>query len=78
MPGLINEILPPVTTNLNNGEIISIATKALGMGLNNIDQGRFPSDSNIISAGFTDMYHTNIDIEGTAKELHKFIYSTEE
>lgn len=78
MPGLINEILPLVTTNLNNGEIISIATKALGMGLNNIDQGRFPSDSNIISAGFTDMYHTNIDIEGTTKELHKFIYSTEE
>lgn len=78
VPGLINEILPLVTTNLNNGEIISITTKALGMGLNNIEQGRFPSDSNIISAGFTDMYHTNIDIEGTTKELHKFIYSTEE
>lgn len=78
VPGLINEILPLVTTNLTNGEIISIATKALGMGLNNIEQGRFPSDSNIINAEITDMYHINIDIEGTTNELHKFIYSTEE
>lgn len=77
VPGLINEILPLVTTNLTNNEIISISTKALGMGINNIEQGRFPSDSNIINAEITDMYHTNIDIEGTTKELHQFIYSTE-
>lgn len=77
VPGMINNILPLVTTNLTNSEIISISTKALGMGLNNIEQGRFPSDENIISAGFTDMYHTNIDIEGTTKELHKFLFSIE-
>ena len=75
VPGMINDILPLVTTNLTNNEIISISTKALGMGLSNIEQGRFPSDSNIISAGFTDMYHTNIDIEGTTKELHEFLFS---
>lgn len=77
IPGMINEILPLVTTNLSNGEIISISTKALGMGLSNIEQGRFPSDENIISAGFTDMYHTNINIEGTTEELHKFLFSLE-
>lgn len=75
VPGLINNILPLVTTNLSNSEIISISSKALGMGLSNIEQGRFPSDENIISAGFTDMYHTNIDINGTTKELHKFLFS---
>ena len=77
VPGLISEILPLVTTNLSNSEIISISSKALGMGLSNIEQGRFPSDQNIISAGFTDMYHTNIDIDGTTKELHKFLFSME-
>lgn len=77
VPGMINETLPLVTTNLTNSEIISISTKALGMGLSNIEQGRFPSDNNIISAGFTDMYHTNIDIDGTTKELHKFLFSIE-
>ena len=77
VPGMINNILPLVTTNLSNSEIISISTKALGMGLGNIEQGRFPSDVNIISAGFTDMYHTNIDIPGTTEELHKFLFSME-
>lgn len=77
VPGMINNILPLVTTNLSNNEIISISTKALGMGLGNIEQGRFPSDVNIISAGFTDMYHTNIDIPGTTEELHKFLFSME-
>lgn len=78
IPSLINNVLPLVTTNLSNSEIISISSKALGMGLSNIEQGRFPSDENIISAGFTDMYHTNIDIDGTTKELHKFIFSINE
>lgn len=77
VPGMINEILPLVTTNLTNSEIISISTKALGMGLNNIEQGRFPSDENIINSEFTDMYHTNIDIEATTEELHKFLFSLE-
>ena len=77
IPGMINNILPLVTTNLTNSEIISISSKALRMGLSNIEQGRFPSDENIISAGFTDMYHTNINIEGTTKELHKFLFSIE-
>lgn len=77
VPGIINTILPLVTTNLTNSEIISISSKALGMGLSNIEQGRFPSDGNIISAGFTDMYHTNINIEGTTEELHKFLFSLE-
>ena len=78
VPGMINKILPLVTTNLTNSEVISISTKALGMGVSNIEQGRFPSDGNIISAGFTDMYHTNIDIEGTTEELHNFLFSIEE
>ena len=76
-PKIINDVLPLVTTNLKNTEIISLSTKALGMGVNNIEQGRFPSDGNIISAGFTDMYHTNIDIDATTEELHKFLFSIE-
>lgn len=77
LPGMINEILPLVTTNLTNGEIISISKDALSMGLSNIEQGRFPSDGNIIEAGFTDMYHMNIDIEATTNELHNFLFSIE-
>ena len=74
-PKIINDVLPLVTTNLKNTEIISLSSKALSMGVNNIEQGRFPSDDNIISAGFTDMYHMNIDIDATTEELHKFLFS---
>ena len=77
LPGLINEILPLVTTNLTNGEIISIAKDGLSMGLSGLEQGRFPSDANIINTEFTDMYHMNIDIEATTNELHNFLFSKE-
>jgi polyisoprenyl-teichoic acid--peptidoglycan teichoic acid transferase len=76
-PKIINDVLPLVTTNLKNTEIISLSTKALSMGVDNIEQGRFPTDGNIISAGFTDMYHMNIDIDATTEELHKFLFSIE-
>nr|WP_300384231.1 LCP family protein [Clostridium sp.] len=74
-PKIINDVLPLVTTNLKNTEIISLSTKSLSMGVDNIEQGRFPSDGNIISAGFTDMYHMNIDIDATTEEIHKFLFS---
>ena len=76
-PKIINDILPLVTTNLKNSEIISLGTKALSMGVDNIEQGRFPSDGNIISTEITDMYHMNIDIDATTEELHKFLFSIE-
>ena len=75
VPGLISEILPLVTTNLSNSEIISYSTKALSMGLNNIEQGRFPSDANIITTELTDMYHMIIDLDSTTEELQNFLYS---
>jgi len=77
VPGMINEVLPLVTTNLTNGEIISISKDALSMGLSGLEQGRFPSNANIIDTVFTDMYHMNIDIEATSKELHNFLFSIE-
>lgn len=76
-PKIINDILPLVTTNLKNTEIISLSTKALSMGLSNIEQGRFPTDGNIINTEITDMYHMNIDFDATTEELHKFLFSIE-
>lgn len=76
-PGIISDVLPLATTNLKNSEIISLATKSLSMGVDNIEQGRFPTDGNIISTEITDMYHMNIDIDATTEELHNFLFSIE-
>lgn len=76
-PKIISDVLPLITTNLKNTEIISLSGKALSMGIDNIEQGRFPTDGNIINTEFTDMYHMNIDIDATTEELHKFLFSIE-
>lgn len=76
VPTLLNELLPLVTTNMSTTEMISIASKVLSMGINNIEQTRFPTDEDHY-AEWTDMYHMIIDKESTTKKIHNFIYSTE-
>ena len=73
---MMNEILPLVSTNLTNTEIISIVSKVLGMGIPQIEQSRFPLDgkSEMIA---TDMLHLTIDIDETTSDIHKFLYSLE-
>ncbi len=73
---MMNEILPLVSTNLTNTEIISIVSKVLGMGVPQIEQYRFPLDgkSEMIA---TDMLHLTIDIDETTSDIHKFLYSLE-
>ncbi|GAB6168186.1 LCP family protein [Clostridium carnis] len=77
VPGVVNSLLPLVSTNLTNSEILSIASKVLSMGVSNIEQGRFPVDEDH-TAEWTDMYHMIIDVDATTKKLHNFLYSTNE
>ena len=74
LTSIMNDILPLVTTNLTNTEILSIATEVLSMGVPDIEQSRFPLDgkSEMI---LTDMYHMVVDIESTTNDIHKFLYS---
>lgn len=74
LTSMMNDILPLVTTNLTNSEILSIATEVLSMGVPDIEQSRFPLDgkSEMI---LTDMYHMVVDIESTTNDIHKFLYS---
>lgn len=71
---MMNNILPLVSTNLTNTEIMSIASKVLSMGLPTIEQTRFPLDgkSEMIA---TDMLHLTTDMEETTKDIHNFLYS---
>lgn len=74
VPKLVNNLLPLVSTNLTNSEILSISYTVLGMGASEIIQGRFPLDEHHTTE-WTDMYHMIVDIENTTKEIHKFIYN---
>lgn len=74
VPGIVSDLLPLVTTNLSNGEIMSIASTVLGMTVNEIEQSRFPLDGHFTTE-WTDMYHMNADIDATTEEIHKFLFS---
>jgi len=74
IPGLINDLLPLVSTNLTNTEIISVATTVLKLGVRDIEQSRFPMDGDYEMV-LTDMYHLMIDVDDTTEKMHKFIYS---
>ena len=72
VPGIISDLLPLVTTNMTDGEMLSIASKALKMNISNIEQGRFPLDGNFTTE-WTDMYHQIIDLDATRTAIHQFI-----
>lgn len=75
VPGLVNDILPLVTTNLTNSEILAIASQVLNMPAATIEQGRFPEDVDHTTE-WTDMYHMIVDVPTTTKKIHNFLYST--
>lgn len=72
VPGIISDLLPLVTTNMTDGEMLSIASKALKMNISNIEQGRFPLDGDFTTE-WTDMYHQIIDLDATRNAIHQFI-----
>lgn len=74
VPGVVSDLLPLVTTNLSNSEIMSIASTVLGMNVNEIEQARFPLDEHHTTE-WTDMYHMIVDIDATTEEIHKFLFS---
>lgn len=73
IPGIVSELLPLVSTNLSNSEILSIASEVVGMNITNINQGRFPLDEDLTTE-WTDMYHMIIDVDKTTKNIHKFLF----
>ena len=76
IPGLVSDLLPFASTNLTNGEILSIATTVLTLGVTDIEQSRFPMDGDYEMV-LTDMYHLLINVDETTEKIHKFIYSLE-
>lgn len=74
IPGIVSDLLPLTSTNLTNTEILSLTSTVLGLGINDIEQSRFPVDGDYEMV-LTDMYHLIIDVDETTEKIHKFIYS---
>lgn len=76
LPSLANTVLPLINTNLNVPEIIDIVFTILKQDLNNMEENKFPLDNQykmLLTDG--NKFHLSIDIENTANEINKYIYS---
>lgn len=71
---LLNEVLPYVQTNLNAGDILSLGTKALGIG-NNLEQDRFPRDGYGEGANIGGIYYLTFDIETAKQQMRDYIFN---
>lgn len=77
-PSLANYLFPLIETNLKFSEVLNIALTTLKLNINTIEEIKFPLD-NQYEMLITDdnAFHLSIDIENTAKEINKYIYSLE-
>ena len=71
---LLNEVLPYVQTNLNAADILSLGTKALGIG-NNLEQDRFPRDGYGEGAMIDGVYYLTFDIETAKQQMRDYIFN---
>lgn len=71
---IMDDVLPLVSTNLTNSEIISIITTVLEIGTPNIEQASFPSIEKTETI-YTDMLHLVVNTDEITNDIHKFLYS---
>ena len=71
---LAEEILPYISTDLTNDQIMSYMTSVITMGTTEINQMRIPVDNGYSNQTIRKMQVLVIDKELNKEELHKFIF----
>lgn len=74
LPSVVNDILPHVQTSLSTSEILSLGTKVLTSGINDIEQLRFPLSQHSKGDEINGIYYTLFDEEITKEQVQKYIY----
>lgn len=73
-PGILNELLPLVTTNISSNEFINLGKDILSTGANKIEELRVPCDKHEDGKLIKGVYYMTFDIPAETKELHQFIF----
>jgi anionic cell wall polymer biosynthesis LytR-Cps2A-Psr (LCP) family protein len=73
-PAIISDMLPYVETNMNKGEIISLATTVFP-NMKTLEPARFPVDGYWFEdKKLGEYYYIVANIKTTAYQMHRFIY----
>ncbi len=75
---LVDSILPLITTNMSNGEIMSLAMTLYSLNIDGIQQYRLPVDGSYYSAYIRGMAVLVPDLEKNREYLKEIIYGIEE
>lgn len=74
-PGLLDQILPTVETNLSNSQIMTLAAEIVKMGAPSIQQARLPLNSDSHGATINGEWFLVFNQAQTNQQLHDFIYN---
>lgn len=74
IPGVINQLLPTIQTNLSNTQIMDLGTQVLKMGTSTIQQGRLPLNEDSHGEIISGQWYLVFNQQKTNQELHDFIF----
>lgn len=74
IPKEVIELLPYTETSLSNADIVKYGTSVFSMGVNNIEQARFPGDGFCEGKTINGVWYLVFDLEATKKQMHNFIF----
>lgn len=79
-PNILSEVLPLVTTNMDSGTILSLASTVVTNGITNLEQNRFPeenySEGQMIKGIYYYVFNRNKAVNSIGKYIYKDIRST--
>lgn len=70
----INDLLPYVETSMTNMKILNMGTDVMKLGVNNIEQERFPIDGYCSGLYVNNVWYLNIDTDVTSKQIDDYIF----
>lgn len=73
-PGILNELLPLVSTNISSSQFMTLGKYIISTGANSIEEYRMPCNNHSNGKNINGVYYMTFDIGAETKELHKFIY----
>ncbi|MGL5822080.1 MAG: LCP family protein [Sarcina sp.] len=74
IPGIMNQLLPTVQTNLSNADIMSLGLKILKMGAPSIEQARIPLNSESHGQIINGQWYLVYNKQQTNQQLYDFIF----
>ncbi|MHB9941082.1 LytR family transcriptional regulator [Clostridium sporogenes] len=73
-PGIVSVLLPNVESSLSSTEIMKMGTSVFSLGVDNVEQQRFPLDDYCDGKLIDGVYYLLFDKEKTVDQMHKYIF----